>query len=97
MVQIELLDDGGIVRLRAPGGRVLYVEARRDGAARLWFVHVDGCGRRAARSYPCSTREMAVYRVLSELYEMTSEAPLSAESASSIQASQAQPARTAGG
>lgn len=68
MVEIEMLD-GNMVRLRARNGRLVYVEARGAGDAQRWYVHVDGYGREAARSYPCPTREMAEYRVLSELHE----------------------------
>jgi hypothetical protein len=82
MVEIEMLGDA-MARLRAPSGRLLYVEARGSGPNQCWFVHVDGYGREAARSYPCPTRELALYRVLSELYETRSEAARSAASASS--------------
>lgn len=96
MIEIELLD-ATFARLRAPDGRVLYLEGRRDGSQLRWFVHVDGYGRRAARSYPCPTRELALYRVASELYDTTSEAAWSAVSALSSQTCQTQAASCAGG
>src|SRR5262245_58031362 len=59
--------DAGLARLRAPNGRVLYLEVRHEGARQSWFVHVDGDGRHAPRSYPCQSSEAAVYRALHEL------------------------------
>jgi hypothetical protein len=66
MIEVERLG-ARLVRLRGADGRVLYVEVRSVGDRVVWYVHVDGHGRAAARSYPSPTRELAMYRLASEL------------------------------
>jgi hypothetical protein len=95
MVKTEVLRPG-LVRLRGAEGRVLYVEARSAPSGVVWFVHVDGHGRWAARSYPCPTRELVAYRVASELSTTRCEAALNAASPPSSQIRQTQAASAAG-
>ena len=59
----------GLLRLRAPSGRTVYVEERPHGCSgrASWLVHVDPFGTVAARQVPCATVGAVLIAVRSAL------------------------------